>query len=116
MSADALRLIARQAAKDVYRLAPNYYHPDEVNQVADAVAVAVGQAFVRYRPQHDDGCNYRYCRHCGHWFTFHTGGKCDLRMVDTRSICVCNCSNFEPKPCSCGLDALLSSLRRPAIP
>ena len=53
-----------------------------------------------YRPQHDEECDSRRCACCGR-FALHEDtafNKCE--------------GVFHPRPCSCGLDALLSASYR----
>lgn len=62
-----------------------------------------------YRPQHDPGCAVERCSKCGHWMNYTLYGKCQIAVAECRTsglqdLCGCNC---VPKPCSCGLDALL---------
>ena len=68
---------------------------------ADALRLKAERAspsgLAAYRPQHHDGCDSFHCIRCGGRF----GG--DLRYT-------CRCiERRQPKPCSCGLDALLKS-------
>lgn len=51
-----------------------------------------------YRPQHDDGCNARYCVVCEGTKQFH---REILAVLDAPHL-------FKPKTCDCGLDALLA--------
>lgn len=76
-----LKTVAREAAR------ANYTIGEDLNEVADAVAVAVGQVWARYA-QHTDDCTLIRYTSKGH-----------VR---------------EAKPCSCGLDALIAALTGPA--
>jgi len=55
-----------------------------------------------YRPQHDEDCAIYLCRHCG--------GR--LYRGQPPKACICHGLTRTPKPCSCGLDALLTAAPR----
>lgn len=64
-----------------------------------------------YRPQHDEDCGVRVCAKCPHpWAHRGLGRTCEIAVGECRTTGeqeLCGCV-FTPKPCSCGLDALLS--------
>jgi hypothetical protein len=79
-----LQEISRQAAVNALRIWNQSDHDsDPMYDVADAVTLAAGQVWARYRPQHHDDCGKRKCAH------IYEGPLA---------------------PCTCGLDALLASL------
>src|SRR5687767_10110349 len=50
-----------------------------------------------YRPQHDDDCESLICKYCGASFS------------DPQRRHLKDCGYFSPKPCTCGLVALLAA-------
>ena len=84
-------------AKSVEQLTALLAGADAIRQQAERASPS---GLAAYRPQHHDGCDSFHCIRCGGRF----GG--DLRYT-------CRCiERRQPKPCSCGLDALLKSAEK----